>query len=145
MRKPLSLLVASTALSVTIGCPGWSASLDPSGPRPSAPPLTAPGLTAPGLTAPGLTAPGDTAALAMPATAADAGLLLLASGDDDDNDGHDDDDGGHDDDDDDDDDECGDDDGDCGGQRPNPAPAGTVAPPANGLFGTGAPPQVKVN
>jgi len=27
----------------------------------------------------------------------------------------------------------------------NPAPAGTVAPPANGLFGTGAAPQVQVN
>jgi len=27
----------------------------------------------------------------------------------------------------------------------NPAPAGTVAPPQNGLFGTGAPPQAQVN
>ena len=27
----------------------------------------------------------------------------------------------------------------------NPAPAGTVAPPQNGLFGTGAPPRVQVN
>lgn len=27
----------------------------------------------------------------------------------------------------------------------NPAPAGTVAPPQNGLFGTGALPQVQVN
>lgn len=27
----------------------------------------------------------------------------------------------------------------------NPAPAGTVAPPQNGLFGNGAPPQVQVN
>ena len=27
----------------------------------------------------------------------------------------------------------------------NPAPAGTVAPPANGLFGSGASPKVKVN
>ena len=26
----------------------------------------------------------------------------------------------------------------------NPAPAGTVAPPQNGLFGNGAPPQVQV-
>jgi len=31
-----------------------------------------------------------------------------------------------------------------GGAR-NPAPAGTVAPPQNGLFGNGAPPQVQVN
>ena len=27
----------------------------------------------------------------------------------------------------------------------NPAPAGAVAPPQNGLFGNGAPPQVQVN
>lgn len=27
----------------------------------------------------------------------------------------------------------------------NPSPAGTVAPPQNGLFGNGAPPQVQVN
>jgi hypothetical protein len=26
----------------------------------------------------------------------------------------------------------------------NPAPAGSVAPPQNGLFGNGAPPQVQV-
>jgi hypothetical protein len=37
-----------------------------------------------------------------------------------------------------------DDDDERGGVR-NPAPAGTVAPPANGLFGDGAPPQVQVN
>jgi hypothetical protein len=41
--------------------------------------------------------------------------------------------------------EIGDDDDDDRRGRPNPAPAGTVAPPQNGLFGTGAPPQVKVN
>ena len=37
-----------------------------------------------------------------------------------------------------------DEDDDRGGAR-NPAPAGTVAPPQNGLFGNGAPPQVQVN
>ncbi|PWE31275.1 PepSY domain-containing protein [Maritimibacter sp. 55A14] len=37
-----------------------------------------------------------------------------------------------------------DDDDDRGGAR-NPAPAGTVAPPQNGLFGNDAPPQVQVN
>ena len=53
---------------------------------------------------------------------------------------------GHDDDDDDDDDDCDDDDDDeCRGGARNPAPAGTVAPPQNGLFGNGAPPQVQVN
>ncbi len=31
------------------------------------------------------------------------------------------------------------------GGASNPAPAGTVAPPPNGLFGNGAPPQVQVN
>lgn len=36
------------------------------------------------------------------------------------------------------------DDDDRGGAR-NPAPAGSVAPPQNGLFGNGAPPQVQVN
>ena len=38
-----------------------------------------------------------------------------------------------------------DDDDECGGSARNPAPAGTVAPPQNGLFGNGAPPQVQVN
>jgi hypothetical protein len=42
------------------------------------------------------------------------------------------------------DDDDDDDDGPRGGQR-NPAPAGTVAPPKNGLFGTGTPPKVQVN
>ncbi|MBC7133829.1 MAG: PepSY domain-containing protein [Roseovarius sp.] len=37
-----------------------------------------------------------------------------------------------------------DDDDDRGGAR-NPAPAGSVAPPQNGLFGTGAAPKVQVN
>ncbi len=50
---------------------------------------------------------------------------------------------------DDDDDDCGedDDDDDCigAGARGNPAPAGTVAPPANGLFGSGAPPVAVTN
>ena len=40
-----------------------------------------------------------------------------------------------------------DDDDDDGryGARANPAPAGTVAPPQNGLFGNGAGPKVQVN
>jgi hypothetical protein len=37
------------------------------------------------------------------------------------------------------------DDDDDRGATPNPAPAGSVAPPQNGLFGNGAPPQVQVN
>ena len=38
-----------------------------------------------------------------------------------------------------------DDDGSPGAASASPAPAGTVAPPANGLFGSGAMPKVKVN
>ena len=45
----------------------------------------------------------------------------------------------------DDDDDCDDDHDDCRGGVRSPAPAGTVAPPQNGLFGNGAPPQVRVN
>jgi hypothetical protein len=66
--------------------------------------------------------------------------LVLASDDDDRRDregsrrGHDDDD----------DDDEKDDDDNCRGSAGYPAPAGTVAPP-NGLFGNGAPPQVRVN
>lgn len=38
-----------------------------------------------------------------------------------------------------------DDDDSDGGNAPGPAPAGSVAPPNNGLFGTGATPKVQVN
>jgi hypothetical protein len=38
-----------------------------------------------------------------------------------------------------------DDDDDGAGAASNPAPAGTVAPPVNGLFGDGPGPRVKVN
>lgn len=122
MRKILTLLVASTALTAVIGLPSWSAMRDPSDRnlQPSA-------------------AFFEDGAQALP--------LILASSDDDDDDdddharrktrrGHDDD---HDDD-------CDDgDDDDCRGGARNPAPAGAVAPPQNGLFGNGAPPQVRVN
>ncbi|MBB98984.1 MAG: hypothetical protein CML67_05545 [Rhodobacteraceae bacterium] len=81
------------------------------------------------------------AALSKGAETLQHGLLKLASNDDDDHDENDDHDDDHDDDDDDDDDD------DYGGRRGgmNAAPAGSVAPPANGLFGTGAAPKVKVN
>ena len=116
MKKTLTLLAASTALTAVIGVPAWSAMQAPSDVlRPIA-------------------ALFDDSSQAMP--------LVLASDDDDDDDrwrdgsrrGHDDDD--------DDDDDCDD---DCRGGARNPAPAGTVAPPQNGLFGNGAPPQVQVN
>lgn len=75
------------------------------------------------------------AALSKGAETLQHGLLKLASNDDDDHDEDDDHDDDHDDDD------------DYGGRRGgmNAAPAGSVAPPANGLFGTGAAPKVKVN
>ena len=123
MKKTLTLLVASTALTAAIGVPAWSAMQSPAdeGLRPSA-------------------ALFDGSPQSMP--------LVLASDDDDDDDR-----GwregsrrGHDDDDDDDDDDCDDDDDDdCRGGARNPAPAGTVTPPQNGLFGNGAPPRVQVN
>jgi hypothetical protein len=75
----------------------------------------------------------DNAPIVFSATAkaTETGSLWLVSGDDDDGE----------------DDDCEDDDedeGDCSMVAP-PSPAGTVAPPANGLFGTGAAPQVQVN
>jgi hypothetical protein len=118
MSRP-SLLFASTALSVAIGLPALAAAH----------------------------AEGSTPGLCPTACArvlgdADHAVPLRVSDDDDDD--HDD--GhrarrGHHDDDDDEDDDCDDDDGDgCNSARVNPAPAGTAAPPANGLFGNGAPP-----
>ena len=94
MKKTLTFLAASTALTVVIGVPAWSAMQAPSD-----------GVLRP------VAALFDDAAQAMP--------LVLASDDDDDD--------------------------DCRGGARNPAPAGTVAPPQNGLFGNGAPPQVQVN
>lgn len=117
MRKTLTLLVATTALTAAIGVPVWSA-MQPS----------ADGSLRP------IAALFEESAQAMP--------LVLVSGEDGDDDhryrkifqrGHDD----------------VDDDDDDGrssrGGAGNPAPAGIVAPPQNGLFGNGAPPQVQVN
>lgn len=111
MKKTLTLLVASTALTAAIGVPAWS-TMRVSGGE---------GLWP-------LAAHFDEGTQALP--------LVRVSDDDDDDD--------RDDRDDDDDDDDEDDDDDRGGAR-NPAPAGTVAPPQNGLFGTGTAPQVKVN
>jgi hypothetical protein len=61
---------------------------------------------------------------------AQEGVVLLASGEDEDDDEGDD---------------CDDDDEVGCAAGSNPAPAGTVAPPANGLFSTGAAPLVQVN
>ena len=94
MKKTLTLLFASTALTAAIGVPAWSAMQAP-----------ADSVLRP------IAALFDESSQAMP--------LVLASDDDDDD--------------------------DCSGGARNPAPAGTVEPPQNGLFGNSAPPQVQVN
>jgi hypothetical protein len=118
MRKTLILLVTSAALTAVIGAFAWSAVRTPAGANERS-----------------FAAISDEGLEALP--------LILASDDDDDDDDreyrrvprrHD---GDHEDEDD------HDDDGASGGR--NPAPAGSVSPPQNGLFGKGAPPQVKVN
>jgi hypothetical protein len=118
MKTKLAILAASTALGALIAAPAIGAikTLDLDEPY---------------------------AAISKGAETLQDGFWKLASNDDDD---HDDDDDEHDDDDRDDDDDD-DDDEDYGKGRGgmNTAPAGTVAPPANGLFGTGAAPKVKVN
>lgn len=116
MKKTLLLLVASTALTAAIGVPAWSAMHAP-----------ADGGNLP------FTALFEEGEQTMP--------LVLASDDDEDRRLRDGSRRG----DDDDDCEDDDDDEDCRGGASNPAPAGTVAPPQNGLFGNGAPPQVQVN
>ena len=119
MKKILILLAASTALTAAVALPAWSA----------------------------LSAPADADQHPFSAVIDAVGdamePVLVADGDRDirrrSNDGDDRRHRHHADDDDD------DDDVDCGTTTRNPAPAGTVAPPQNGLFGNGAPPQVRVN
>lgn len=114
MTKSLTLLFASAALTAAVALPAWSA----------------------------MQAPAPGGVLSRLHTLLDAGgserpLVLV------DDDGEDDDDGGRatgrrasgDDDGED----CDDDDGSCGAAAPAAAPAGSVAPPQNGLFGSGTP------
>ncbi|WP_417806772.1 hypothetical protein [Thioclava sp.] len=121
MKKTLALLAASTAFSAPFVVPAWSATPTPVG--------------------------NVTSAVFSRTTNADRNELPLVFVSDDDERGwsrlfgRDDD---EDDDDDDEDDDDEDDDDDYKGGARNPAPAGSVAPPKNGLFGTGAPPQVQV-
>ena len=102
MKNRLSLLLASTALTVAIGLPALAAMQDPVGSA---------GLL-------------DSVRAAVLGDGDQPMPLVRVSGDDDD-----------------------DDDDDCkgAGARGNPAPAGTVAPPANGLFGNGKPPVAVTN
>ena len=133
MKKTVTLLVASTALSATLGLAAWS-----------------------GPSVPLYGIPLD-AASAGTDTSNTPSLMFVS---DDDNERHgwlrwlgddDDDDDDECEDDDDDDDrrknkyDDDDDDDDCGGITNTPGAAGTVAPPQNGLFGTDTPPQVQVN
>lgn len=117
MKKTLAALIATTALTAAIGLPAWSdmRAQADAGENPTA-------------------AVGEYGQSALP--------LILASDDDDDDQR----DRSDDDDEEDDDDDCDDDDDDdgCSGAS-NPAPVGTVAPPQNGLFGSGAAPRVRVN
>ena len=121
MSKTLMILVASTALTAALGVPAWSA----------------------------MQAPAQGGAVGLLATLADSGgtaaRLILVDDDEDDDEGgsvvrrkadEDEDDG-------EDDDGCEDDEGSCAAGSSAPAPAGSVAPPQNGLFGTGTP-QVQV-
>lgn len=118
VTKTLSLLLASAALTAGLGLPAWSAMHG--------------------------AAQGDM--LKPIQTLLDSGekdgLLVLVDDDEDD----DDDEGGslqRGKSDDDDEGECDDDEGSCGGVANSPAPAGSVAPPENGLFNGGTP-QVQV-
>ncbi|MGX1501205.1 hypothetical protein ACSSV1_006274 [Labrenzia sp. MBR-25] len=117
MKRTLTLLVATTALTAAVGLPASGAMR-----------AMTDGITRP---------------ISAIADAEREGAPLIFVSDDSD----DDDDreyrrarsfGGDDDDDDDDDD-------DCGNPARNPAPAGTISPPQNGLFGSGTPPKVQVN
>lgn len=119
MNKTLTLLIASTALTAALGIPAWSA----------------------------MHAPAQTDATGLLSTLLGAGddghkLILVDDDEDDDDEGR----AGmnrrNSGDDEEDDEECDDDEGSCGAAAA-PAPAGSVAPPKNGLFGTGTP-QVQV-
>ena len=122
MTSRFSLLFASTALTVALGLPALAAMQTQGNAQDQCSGVCAAVFSANDLSMP---------------------LIRVSGGDEDD-----DDDGrwfrrGHDDDDDED---CDDDDeGTCTGGPGNPAPACTGAPPANGLFGNGAPPVAVTN
>jgi hypothetical protein len=121
MSKILSLLLASAALTAGVGVPAWSAMHLPQQGE-AVTPMTA------------VFGSADTTEL----------LVLVDDDDDEDEDGNVKRGTSNDDDDDDDAEDCDDDDGSCGGSAAiQAAPAGTVAPPQNGLFDTGTP-QVQV-
>ena len=127
MKKTFTILFATTALAVGAGIPAWSAvhgELRPQASHEAVEDASAEGTNL-------LLASDDGR------SDRDHGRRLGRGDDDDDHDsGDDDDDEGNDDD---------DDDGFPGDTAAGPAPAGTVTPPDNGLFGSDAAPKVKVN
>lgn len=119
MKKTLFVIAASTALGIVIGLPAWSA-IHRDGEH-------------------SVLRGNDRSDLTWSDDARSDGEhgrshLWFVSDDDDRGHGR----VGYEDDEDDDDDERG-------GYRNNPAPAGTVTPPKNGLFGNTTPPRVQVN
>ncbi|MEX6507608.1 hypothetical protein [Jiella sp. M17.18] len=115
-KNTLTLLVASTALTVAIGVPAWSAVK-----------TAADGHSRP---FPARSEEGARATPLVLASDDDHGDRRLRDGARSGRNGED--------------DEEEDDDDDGRGSARNPAPAGTVAPPQNGLFGNGAPPRTQV-
>jgi len=120
-----SLLFASTALTVALGLPALAATQTQGNPPEQCSGVCAALSGANDLSAPLIRVSGDED------DDEDGGRVRRGYGDDDDGECGEDDEG--------------DDDDDCAGAPGNPAPAGTVAPPANGLFGTGAPPVAVTN
>lgn len=117
--KKLTLLLTTAALTAGVGLPAWSAMH-----------LASPSAGAP------------VSALLQPG-GSDGLFTLVDDDDDDENEGYASTSAGKHDDDGDDDGSCDDDDGPCAAGR-NPAAAGSMAPPQNGLFGKGAAPQAVV-
>jgi hypothetical protein len=76
-----------------------------------------------------VTSPTENMLLRVESSDDDHGTLRLAGGEDDEGCGSEDDDKGQ----------------GCSGGGPNPPPAGTIAPPSNGLFGNGKAPTVQSN
>ncbi|TIQ27791.1 MAG: hypothetical protein E5X48_32385 [Mesorhizobium sp.] len=118
MKKTISILLASTALIAVIGIPAWSA-MHGAGQLEGRRNTAQGAFQAPGAS-PVLVSDGDGEGRDHE--------RRLRRGDGDDHDEGDE-----------------EDDDDDGGNASGPAPAGSVAPPSNGLFGTGAMPKVQVN
>lgn len=138
MTKTMTLLLASTALTIALGATAWSATA-----------WSATRIMDDEVLPTAVQSQMDSRDLSP--------LIFVNDNDDDDDEGEEDDDDEEDEDDDDDrrkgarhedddDDDCDDDDDEaCAGGPRNPAPAGSTAPPANGLFGNGAPPKAVTN